>query len=219
MDGDFWRERWRSNEIGFHQPDYNKWLLKYWRELHVPRGSDVFVPLCGKSRDLYWLLQRGYRVQGVELVEQAIEAFFEENDLRARRDTRGRFGRFTVPNAEILCGDFFELTVNHLNTPVAVFDRAALVALPEKLRFRYADHLLRIIPDGAQILLVTLEYPQDQVSGPPFSVSREEVTVHFEERCGILRFESAKTDVVPPKFRAQGLEQVVETIYHLVKER
>ena len=89
MDGDFWRERWRSNEIGFHQPDYSKWLLKYWRELHVPRGSDVFVPLCGKSRDLHWLLQRGYRVQGVELVDQAIEAFFEESDLPVQRDARG----------------------------------------------------------------------------------------------------------------------------------
>ena len=219
MDSDFWRARWREGEIGFHQGHSNPWLLKYWGELSVPPGAQVFVPLCGKSRDLHWLVDQGYAVQGIELVDVAIEAYFAESQEPFERASRGRFPCYTAAGIEILCGDFFELTVNHLNTPAAVFDRAALIALPEKLRARYADHLLRIIPDGAQILLLTLEYPQERVDGPPFSVPPEEVTIHFEERCSVTRLESHVTDVLPPRFAAGGVGEAVESVYRIVKER
>ena len=219
MDSDFWRARWRENEIGFHQAHYNPWLLKFWSELGVPPGAEVFVPLCGKSQDLHWLAEQGFAVQGIELVDLAIEAYFTERQEAFHKDNRGRFQCYRSANTEILCGDFFELTVNHLNAPAAVFDRAALIALPDKLRARYADHLLRIIPDAAQILLLTLEYPQDLVQGPPFSVMPEEVTIHFEERCSVRRLHSQATHVLPPKFAAAGVEQAVESIYQIVKER
>lgn len=219
MDQNFWHTRWRNNEIGFHQDRYTPWLLKYWKVLGVAPGAAVFVPLCGKSQDLHWLVGQGYEVQGIELVDTAIEAYFAEGDEPFQRDTRGRYRRYRAANTEILCGDFFELSVKHLNAPAAVFDRAALIALPEKLRLRYADHLLRIIPDGAQILLITLEYPQHMVEGPPFSVMPEEVTVHFEERCSVQRLVFKATDVLPPKFAAAGVEQAVESVYHIVKER
>ena len=219
MDRDFWHARWRDNEIGFHQPDFNPWLVKYWPTLGLPSDADVFVPLCGKSRDLLWLLERGHRVQGIELADVAIEAYFAEQSIDSERGERGRFRCYRGPQIELLCGDFFELTANHLNTPQAVFDRAALIALPEKLRVRYADHLLRIIPDGEQILLVTLEYPQEQVQGPPFSVLPEEVTIHFEERCSITRLASVATSTLPPKFAAGGVNEAVESIYHITKDR
>ena len=219
MDSQFWHDRWRDNQIGFHQQRYNRWLIKHWRDLGLAPGSQVFVPLCGKSLDMRWLAAKGHPVQGIELVEQAIEAFFTECGEPFIHDTRGRFQRYSAANIEILGGDFFELTVNHLNVPAAVFDRAALIALPEKLRARYADHLLRIIPDGAQILLVTLEYPQDMVEGPPFSVLPEEVTIHFEERCSVQRLASKATDMLPPKFAQAGVDQAVESVYRIVKER
>jgi thiopurine S-methyltransferase len=218
MDGEFWRARWRDGAIGFHQDSYNPWLLQYWSELGLPEGSGAFVPLCGKSQDLHWLALQGYQVQGVELVDAAIEAFFSESQIAFELDARGRFPRYRGRNIEILCGDFFELTAHHLNAPAAVFDRAALIALPERLRARYADHLLRIIPDGAQILLLALEYPQALLAGPPFSVSADEVTVHFEKRCSVARLHSQSTDVLPPKFAAAGVEHAVESIYRIVKE-
>jgi thiopurine S-methyltransferase len=219
MDSDFWHARWRDDEIGFHQAGYNPWLLKCWGRLAIPAGEGVFVPLCGKSLDLRWLVDQGYAVQGIELAEVAIEAYFAESAEPFVLDTRGRFQRYTLANTEILCGDFFELTVNHLNAPAAVYDRAALIALPAQLRARYADHLLRIIPDGAQILLITLEYSQELVEGPPFSVSPEEVTIHFEERCSVRRLESQPTDVLPPKFAAGGVDRAVESVYQITKEQ
>ena len=219
MDSNFWRTRWCNDEIGFHQPHYNPWLLKCWGQLGLEPGATVFVPLCGKSHDMRWLVGQGFQVQGIELVDVAVEAYFTEAAEPFEHDARGRFQRYRAANTEILCGDFFELTANHLNAPEAVFDRAALIALPERLRLRYADHLLRIIPDGSQILLVTLEYPQHLLDGPPFSVMPEEVTIHFEERCTVQRLAFKATDALPPKFAAAGVERAVESVYHIVKER
>ncbi len=219
MDYDFWRDRWRSNEIGFHQPDYNPWLVKYWPGLGLADGARVFVPLCGKSLDMRWLVAQGHQVQGIELIEAAIEGFFAELGEPYERKWLDRFARYRGRNIELWCGDFFQLTAADLQAPAAVFDRAALVALPEKQRYHYADHLLRIIPDGAQILLLTLEYPQERVAGPPFSVSAEEVTIHFEERCAVERLQARPTDVLPPKFKARGVDEAVESVYRITKER
>ena len=219
MDSEFWQSRWRDNEIGFHQATANPWLAKFWDQLGVPSGENVFVPLCGKSLDMRWLADRGYSVQGIELADLAVQAYFAGSEESVQRDVRGRFQRYATADTEILCGDFFEVTANHLNAPAAVFDRAALIALPEKLRARYADHLLRVIPDGAQMLLITLEYHQERLKGPPFSVSPEEVTIHFEERCSVSLLESQSTDDLPPKFAAAGVNQATESVYRIVKER
>lgn len=219
MDLKFWRDRWQSNQIGFHQSEYNRWLVKYWPRLDVPDGSTVFVPMCGKSLDMRWLVSCGHRVRGIELVDLAIEAYFEEGSEPYERETDGRLTKFRGPSTTILCGDFFDLTAADLAGTSAVFDRGALVALSPNMRRRYVDHLLRVVPDGTQILLVTLEYDQHLVAGPPFSVLPEEVTAHFEERCSIQPLESECTSELPPKFAAQGVERAVEAVYHIVKER
>jgi len=219
MELKFWRERWHSNQIGFHQARYNPWLVKYWDRLEQPEGAGVFVPMCGKSLDMRWLVQRGHPVTGIELVDLAVEAYFEEAGESYERIRADKLVQYQGPNTSILCGDFFELTAADLSGVSAVFDRGALVALPPAMRARYVDHLLRVIPDQARILLVTLEYDQNLVAGPPFSVLPEEVTVHYEERCSIEPLESQVTDQLPPKFAAQGVERAVEAIYQIVKER
>jgi len=219
VDLKFWRERWRSNQIGFHQAQYNAWLVKYWARLDVPETSSVFVPMCGKSLDMRWLVNRGHTVRGIELVDLAIEAYFEEAGEPYEREVSGKLEKYGGPNSTILCGDFFDLTAADLTGTRAVFDRGALVALPANMRRRYVDHLLRVIPDQTRILLVTLEYDQHLVAGPPFSVLPEEVTTHYEERCSIELLESMPTDQLPPKFAAQGVQRAVEAVYQIVKER
>lgn len=218
MELKFWRDRWRRNEIGFHQSEYNPWLLKYWDQLDLPAGACVFVPLCGKSLDMRWLVGRGHEVRGIELVELAVEAYFREAGEPFEREVKGRLTRFQGPDTAIICGDFFDLTAAELAGTRAVFDRGALVALPPGARGRYVDHLLRVIPEGTRILLVSLEYDQNLIAGPPFSVLPEEITVYFEERCSITLLESSATENLPPKFAAQGVSRAVEAVYHIVKE-
>jgi thiopurine S-methyltransferase len=38
----------------------------------------VFLPLCGKTLDIHWLLSNGYPVAGSELGEVAVKQLFSE---------------------------------------------------------------------------------------------------------------------------------------------
>ena len=175
MHPDFWHQRWQENRIGFHQAAPTPLLLKHWPALGVPAGAKVFVPLAGKSRDMAWLAAQGHRVLGVELSQLAVERFFAEHDLQPDIETTRHGTHFRTGGIELVCGDAFALDAAFLADCAAVFDRAALIALPPALRQRYAGELYARLPAGCRGLLITLEYPQDERAGPPFSVPEEEV--------------------------------------------
>ncbi|RME01732.1 MAG: thiopurine S-methyltransferase [Deltaproteobacteria bacterium] len=187
MNPEFWKARWKANRIGFHQPEINRHLKRFWSRLGLRGEGRVFVPLCGKSRDLCWLAEEGHEVLGVELVEDAVRAFHEENGLSCTPCQEERFSRWCSDRIEILCGDFFDLTPVHLEGVRAVYDRAALIALPADMRKRYVGHLLRILPRDAKILLLTLEDGPARLPGPPFGVPEGEVETAFGERFTIER--------------------------------
>ncbi len=175
MHPDFWHQRWQQNQIGFHQDTPTPLLQKHWPALGIPADARVFVPLCGKSLDMAWLAAQGHRVLGVELSRLAVEQFFAEHGLQPAIEG-SRYGtRFRAGNIEILCGDAFGLDAEFLADCSAVFDRAALIALPPALRQRYAGELQARLPAGCRGLLITLEYPQPERDGPPFSVPEQEV--------------------------------------------
>jgi thiopurine S-methyltransferase len=175
MNPDFWHQRWHDNQIGFHQAAPTPLLLKHWPALGVPTGAKVFVPLAGKSLDMAWFASQGYTVLGVELSKLAVEQFFAEHDLRPDIETT-RYGRlYRAGDIDIVNGDAFGLDEAALRDCAAVFDRAALIALPPESRVRYANELYAKLPVGCRGLLVTLEYPQEEREGPPFSVPEGEV--------------------------------------------
>ena len=175
MHPDFWHQRWADSQIGFHQDAPTPLLLKHWPALGVPAGGKVFVPLAGKSHDMAWLAAQGCQVLGVELSSIAVEAFFAEHGLAPETETT-RYGiHYRAGGIELICGDAFGLDAAILADCAAVFDRAALIALPPALRQRYVRELQACLPIGCRGLLITLEYPQAERDGPPFSVPEEEV--------------------------------------------
>lgn len=180
MEHDFWHQKWQEGRIGFHQVQINPYLKKYWTQLALQGEEKIFVPLCGKTRDMLWLREQGHEVVGVELNESACSAFFEENNTVPQVRQLDKFTARCVDGIELLCGDFFALEQEHLGPIAAIYDRAALIALPFNMRKQYADHLSVLLPAGGKILLVTLEFAGD--AGPPFSVSAEEVVALFGER-------------------------------------
>ena len=181
MEPDFWHQRWQQNQIGFHQGEVNPYLQRYWSELNVPAPARVLVPLCGKSLDLTWLMQQGYAVEGVELSELAVQAFFEEQGIAAQQSRQGEFQVWEGDRLRFWCGDFFNLTAAQLGPIDAVYDRAALIALPPAMRQQYVQHMHTLVGEVPH-LLITLEYPQAQMDGPPFSVEQAEVDALFSER-------------------------------------
>ena len=178
MDASFWRQRWEKNEIGFHESKANPLLVTHFHELSVGKGRRVFVPLCGKTLDISWLLSRGYRVAGAELSQLAIEQLFIELGMQPDIENVGSIERWSANNLDLFVGDIFTVSRLMLGQVDAVYDRAALVALPEDMRKRYAAHLLEITGKAPQ-LLISYEYDQSLMEGPPFSVSNEEVRRHY----------------------------------------
>lgn len=179
MQPEFWQQRWQEGRIGFHQSAPTALLQKHWPELGIAPSTKVFVPLCGKSLDLTWLAARGHRVLGVELTQTAVDQFFAEHGLRPEVHD-SRYGRHHRAGAiEILRGDVFDLDAEALADCGAVFDRAALIALPPAMRERYVREVYGALPAACTGLLITLDYPQQDRDGPPFSVPEAEVRDRF----------------------------------------
>jgi len=174
MDASFWHAKWEKSEIAFHQDEVNPLLLDHVGALSLAPGNRVFVPLCGKTRDILWLLQSGYRVVGAELSRLAVEQLFAEMDLAPSVTEAGPLTRFAAEDIDIYVGDIFELSAAQLGQVDAVYDRAALVALPAEMRQRYADHLATIT-NRARQLLIAYDYDQSLQNGPPFAVGADEV--------------------------------------------
>lgn len=214
MHPEFWHQRWADNQIGFHQDVPTPLLLKHWAALGVAPGARVFVPLAGKSRDMAWLASQGHRVLGVELSQLAVEQFSAEHDLTPElEDTR--YGKhYRAGGIELIVGDAFALDADLLRDCTAVFDRAALIALPPELRARYAGELYARLPRGCRGLLVTLEYPQDERPGPPFSVALEEVHALYARDWNVDLLERRPIPPDHPGFVA-GVSRLDTAVYAL----
>lgn len=218
MELDFWHERWENGQIGFHQSEYNPYLLKHWPEMNIEPGSKVFVPLAGKSNDMFWLAGQGYKVMGVELSSIAVKAFFAENQLDYEISNQDTFDIYRSPNIDLYCGDFFQLSKNMLEGTQAVFDRASLIALPPSLRKQYVAKLHDILPTDAKILLISMEYPQQQMDGPPFSVHEEEVFELYQDGFNVSRLECFDVLAHNERFKERGLTGMHECIYRIKKK-
>ncbi|GAA6194095.1 thiopurine S-methyltransferase [Phaeobacter sp. NW0010-22] len=175
MTPDFWHDRWQTNRIGFHEAEANRLLVAHFSQLEVSAGDRVFLPLCGKTRDVAWLLAQGLQVVGAELSRLAIEQLFEELELVPDITELGPLTRFEAQDITMFVGDIFDLDAQTLDRVDAIYDRAALVALPQDMRARYSQHLITIT-GGARQLLISFDYDQSRMDGPPFSVHTGEIT-------------------------------------------
>ena len=178
MEADFWHQKWEKDEIGFHRSETNPFLVAHFDKLDLAEGSRVFLPLCGKTRDFAWLLASGYRVVGAELSEIAIQCLFKDLRVEPTISRLDQLSHYSAKNIDIFVGNIFDMSAKLLGIIDAVYDRAALVALPTSMRNAYASHLIQITQAAPQ-LLITFEYDQRLIDGPPFSINEEEVRHHY----------------------------------------
>ncbi len=215
MELDFWEQRWNQNQIAFHLDSVNPYLEKYWRYINTQKNAQVFVPLCGKSLDLIWLAAQGHSVLGVECSDKAINAFFEEQKISANINQTGRFKEYKCDNITLLQGDFFNLKKEDLKDVSVVYDRASLIALPEQMRQSYVDFLNENLPLATDIFLITLDYNQSLMSGPPFSVMHNEVVSLFQKNFNIKLLNESDVLEEHQKFKERGLDYLTERVYKL----
>ena len=223
MDIDFWLERWDRGETGFHQQHINPYLGYYYGELGPPQekraGFRVFVPLCGKSRDLWWLQQSGYDVVGVECSELAVKQFVTEQPLDFEKTERNGHDSYRTERLEILLADFFDLQAKDIGNITDIYDRASLIALPVEMRRRYVEKITALQAPGTRTLLITLTYPEAEMEGPPFSVTEEEVQNLYSNDYRIEKLAAKNVLEDEPRFQQRGLTSLVETAYKLTRNR
>ena len=196
MKHDYWLDKWQANQIGFHQKSYNRLLAKHWPALGIPRDSNVLVPLCGKSLDMLWLANAGYKVIGNELSDLAVQSFFLENRIRFSIDRQNTpFAVYHADSIELWAGDVFDLAKEYLPNIAAVYDRAALVALPTSLRKKYVELQKSLLPKGCVILLVSLEYDPNLINPPPFDIYQTDIENLYSSWCNIEHRETIEANI------------------------
>lgn len=203
MEASFWHDKWEKKEIGFHEPKVNPILVGNLAQLELDEGARLFIPLCGKTKDIAWLLAQGFRVAGAELSEIATKELFEEMGVTPVVERHANFSHYSAERLDIYVGDIFALSTLVLGAVDAIYDRAAMVALPSAMRARYATHLRKLAHNAKQIL-VCFEYEQAQMDGPPFAVSEDEVRAHYGEHYALR--------VLQAKALAGGLKGKVEAV-------
>ena len=201
-----WLERWENGKTGWHEASGNAALRDHWQA----DGGRVLVPLCGKTPDLLWLAHRGHEVTGIELSEIAIRDFFAEQGLEFSQDQGGKLDRYRCDDLPITlyCGDYFKFQDQAFDT---LYDRGALVAINPELRAEYVAHTKSLLRPGAAILLISLEYDQQLVGGPPFSMPAQELSKHWDNLSCIE--EKDAIDTCPPRFREAGLDKFTEVVW------
>jgi thiopurine S-methyltransferase len=209
MDPEYWKKRWRQNEIGFHMGKPNPLLLKYFSYLELPAASRIFLPLCGKSLDIHWLLRNGFQVIGCELCTLAVEQLFDELKEKPTKQSIGEHRLYSSPNLDIYNGDLFQLQANQVGKIDAIYDRAALVALPEKQRLVYSEQIISLSKAAPQLLLC-FRYDQTQMDGPPFSLTEDHIKKHYQHQYHIQLLYSE-----PVKGGIKGLYTANEDIWLL----
>ena len=217
IEPEFWKTRWAAGQIAFHQAKTNPHLERHLAWLTGGVRARLLVPLCGKSNDLAYLANLGHPVVGIEMVEQAVVDFFAEHALVPTRAKEEKLERFTAEEVELLRADFFDVTRADVGSVSGAFDRAALIALPPELRARYVPHLVELLAPGARILLVTLNYDQLVMSGPPFSVPGAEVRALFAPTCEVELLEQHECleEADNARFKTRGLRSMEEQVWSL----
>ncbi len=209
-DFELWHNKWAANQIGFHLEDVNPLLIKYWNKLSPAREQSVFVPLCGKSEDLVWLAQRHDKVFGVELSQIAVRSFFSEHFYTPTvTSLPGQFELYQFDELDIYVGDYFSVPIEPVEF---IYDRASLIAMPANLRPSYVDKLKSSLKIGGKILLITLDYIQDEMTGPPFSVPAEEVSELFDQEFTVTKLERDEADIEHPRIK-KGLSRFAEEVW------
>src|SRR5262249_46392928 len=148
-----------------------------------------------------------------ELSDVAARAFFKEQNLQPTITIAAPFHVFRIPHLTYYVGDFFELSPRIAGRFDAVYDRAALIALPAERRPAYVAHLGHLIAPQGRTMLITLEYDQARMAGPPFSVPPDEVRSLFGPHGEIQELFVHDCLEEEPRMKERGLDWLTERVF------
>lgn len=210
---ELWLNMWEKKNIPFHKSTVNSALIAYASQLSCNAGDTILVPLCGKSLDMVWLAQQGYKVIGIELSAIACEEFFSENNIEHQIIIEDKFTHYKSKDIEIFCGDFFTVTKNDFPEIKAIYDCKSLIALPAEIKQKYIKHLLQLVnPTAIKILLLVIE-ATGKIQGPPFPINKNEIKALFGSQYQIEELKRTKRDKIDPHLLQDGFKEITDVTY------
>ena len=225
---EYWEKRWEEKNTSWHREAVNKKLIKYLHELSGGRSNvRVFVPLCGKSIDMLWLVAQGHEVVGVELSKLAIESFFQENNLEFSVEKVKLAVAVDLVDVykcvgkkiTIFCCDLFVVSKDDFGKRFdAIWDRGSLSAILPAFGDRgkrYTKKMRSLLADDGNYLLESHFYEVDRNNEPPASLSMEFRNKLYEQNFVLRELEVEKSD--EDFERKWGYSQ--ELHYHLIKPK
>ena len=216
MEISYWQGRWRKDKTGWHMNKVFLPLKTFWPYLRLKPGDTVLVPLCGKSLDIDWLAEQGHHVIGVEVSERALQELMSRLPASFHPSAKGPFTCYKSPSIELWCGDILKIKKEWLPPIDAIYDKAALIALPGEMRSRYATHIQALIHSHSQIFINCFEYEQQEMPGPPFAVFEEELRAYFGDHFTLDCLHSHSLFDELTNFQRRGLHSYLkEKVYHL----
>lgn len=215
MEKSFWEQAWEEGRTRFHKDKPHRHLVEYHHL--IEKHEKVFVPLAGKTLDMLYLKEKGQHVTAVELSQIAIDGFIKDNQLSPKVTQKGAHTIYSIPGLDLYHGDFFEMPEDVLKDIGAIYDRAALIALPPKMRERYTSFIQEKMPKLKDMLLLALEYDQSKAEGPPFSVEHQEIKDLYSKNFKLQELLREETQDFNPRFEGKGIEKFWHTGYHLQK--
>lgn len=224
----YWTNRWVNNDIGWNETDGNKLMWKYFPDVlktklpeKKPEELRVFVPLCGKAKDMYLLYQMGFTVVGIEISKEAIDDFFTENGVEEKEMNQpfrsSKDGRLILGQGDLFTfsGDKSQPIQLPFEKFDVMWDRGSFVALNAKDRTAYASMMMSLMADDGLYLLCSLVYDISEYGGPPLTATTEDLMQFYGERCDIQVLDKDDLFSRQEKWKKRGLSMIDEVL-HLI---
>ena len=208
MKKSFWEERWQAGRTNFHRSQVSPSLLDHHERFLTAKSHRVLLPLCGKSLDIRWLADRGHEVVGVEFIEKAVQELGVESGFDFDVQDDGPFRIYRAGAVSIYQGDFFQLEAAGAGRFQRVYDRAALIALPQERRADYVRRIHEHLAEDGEILIETIYYDPVEMEGPPFAVPPQELESLFAWGFHMETLADEPNVDVPPHLQQKGLKRL-----------
>ena len=161
---------------------------------------------------MLWLAEQGHSVVGLEMVQQAVETFFIENNLKFDCVNSGKHRKYSSQPFTIFQGDVFDLAVKKIQAD-AWYDRAALIAIDPSRREDYVNQIRQQTKQNAVGMLITFAYPQGQMQGPPFALQDDDVKRLFSDGFELECLENITLE----DEKDRGLTQVTSSVFKITR--
>ena len=215
MESQFWLDRWEADQIGFHEAEGNSKLPQFWSTQNKGQ-QEICVPLCGKTLDLRYLSNFGH-VTGFELSPIAIRDFFREWSVTPVESDRFGLRCLSARGVSLIEADFLALPTAFYESFTHIYDRAAMIALPPRLRGSYTQQIHRLLARGGEALVLTIEYPNGEIPGPPFSIDPIEIERFYRDGFEIAHLETENIWRSDSRLVQEGITALSSHIFRLTR--